>query len=211
MNSKAIGIIIAFTVLATALNLIKVPVPYLITFSYTLGDIAIVIAFLFFGPKPGIAVAFLSTIITMIILPGPAGLVGPPYYFVGILTMLLGVYIASKFIKRRIELQVSAKTAILLTALAILTRTFIMFPIDYTVFGALVSVVSGLNMSDSYAIVRAAMPEIILYNITVPLYVIPTSYYIAKKLSKSLKIQNSLWIQSETLPDTQSLPNECST
>jgi riboflavin transporter FmnP len=211
MNSKAIGIIIAFTALATALNLIKVPVPYLITFSYTLGDIAIVIAFLFFGPKPGIAVAFLSTIITMIILPGPAGLVGPPYYFVGILTMLLGVYIGSKFIKRRIKLQVSAKTAILLTALAILTRTFIMFPIDYTIFGALVSVVSGLNMSDSYAIVRAAMPEIILYNITVPLYVIPTSYFIAKKLSKSLKIQNSLWIHSETLPDTQSLPNEYST
>jgi len=200
MNSKAIGVIVAFTALTTALNLIKIPVPYLLTFSYTLGDIALVIAFLLFGPKPGIAVAFLSTIITMIILPGPAGLVGPPYYFVGIITMLLGLYIAGKFIKRRTELQVGAKTVILLTALAILTRTLTMLPIDYTVFGALVSVVSGLSMSDSYAMVRAAMSTIILYNITVPLYVIPTSYYIAKKLSKSLKMQNSLLLHPKTLP-----------
>jgi hypothetical protein len=72
-----------------------------------------------------------------------------------------------------------------------------MLPIDYTIFGALVSVVSGLSMSDSYDLVRAAMPTIILYNITVPLYVIPTSYYIAKKLSKSLKMENSLWLTSK--------------
>jgi len=208
MNSKAIGVIVAFTALTTALNLIKIPVPYLINFSYTLGDIALVIAFLLFGPKPGIAVAFLSTIITMIILPGPAGLFGPPYYFVGILTMLLGLYIAGKFTERRIELQVGARTVILLTALAILTRTLIMLPLDYTVFGALVSLSSGLSMSYSYSIVIAAMPGIIIYNISVPLYVVPSSYYIAKRLSKSLKIQNMLWLHPETLPVTQSLPNE---
>jgi hypothetical protein len=69
-----------------------------------------------------------------------------------------------------------------------------MLPLDYTVYGALVSIVSGLSMATSYAIIVAAMPGIILYNITVPLYVIPTSYYIGKKLSKSLKIQNNSWL-----------------
>ncbi len=199
MNSKTIGIIVAFTALATALNLIKIPVPYLLTFSYTLGDMALVLAFLLFGPKPGVAVAFLSTMITMIILPGPGGLVGPPYYFIGVSAMLLGVFIASKFIERRTELQVGAKTVIVLTVLALLTRALIMLPLDYAVFGALVSVVSGLSMATSYSIVIASMPAIILYNITVPLYVIPTSYYIAKKLSKSLKIPNKMWSQSEAL------------
>ena len=145
----------------------------------------------------------------MIIFPGPAGLVGPPYYFVGIATMLLGLYAACKLIERRIELQVGAKTVILLTAFAISTRTLIMFPIDYTVFGALVSVVSGLSVPDAYAIVRAAMPEIILFNITVPLYVVPTSYYIAKRLSKSLKIQNNLWLHPKN-SSSLSLPNKCS-
>ena len=41
----------------------------------------------------------------------------------------------------------------------------------------------------SYAIVIASMPSIILFNITVPLYVIPTSYFIAKKVAKGLKIE----------------------
>jgi riboflavin transporter FmnP len=193
MNSKTIGVIVAFTALTTALNFVKIPVPYMPTFSYTLGDIVIVIALLLFGPKPGVAVALLSTIITMTILPGPAGIVGPPYYFLSVSTMLLGVYIAIRLVERSTKLQVPAKTVILLTVLAVLTRTLIMFPLDYTVYGALVSIVSGLSMTTSYAIVIAAMPGIILYNITVPLYVIPTSYYIAKKLSKSLKIQNNSW------------------
>ena len=188
MNSKAIGMVITFTALTTALNFIRIPVPYMPTFSYTIGDIAIVVAFLLFGPRPGIAVAFLSTIITMIILPGPAGIVGPLYYFIAVSTMLLGVYLSSKLIQRRIEILSSTKAVIIFTLLAILTRTLIMLPLDYMVYGALVSVISGLSMSAAYAIVVAAMPGIILYNITVPIYVIPTSYYIAKKTSKELKI-----------------------
>jgi riboflavin transporter FmnP len=198
MKSKAIGIIIAFTALTTALNFIKIPVPYMPTFSYTIGDITIVIVLLLLGLKLGITVAFLSTMITMIILPGPAGLVGPPYYFIGVSTMLSGVYIATKLLGRRDNLQSGAKVVILLTLLAVLTRTLIMLPLDYTVYGALVSIVSGLSMSNAYAIVIASMPGIVAYNITLHLYVIPTSYYITKKLSKSLKIQNSQWMHLET-------------
>jgi len=203
MNSKTIGIIVAFTALTTALNVIKIPVPYLLTFSYTLGDIALLVAFLLYGPKPGIAVAVLSTIITMIILPGPANLFGQPYYLIGICTMLLGVYIAFRMITRRKELQVSGKIVILLTALAILTRTLLMFPLDYTVFGALVSVVSGLSMADAYSLVRGTIPMIVLYNITVPLYAVPTSYYLAKKLAKYLKIQNTMLFHPEPFPAEQ--------
>ncbi len=203
MNSKTIGIIVAFTALTTALNVIKIPVPYLLTFSYTLGDIALLVAFLLYGPKPGVAVAALSTIITMIILPGPANLFGQPYYLIGICTMLLGVYVASRIITRRKGLQVSGKTVILLTALAILTRTILMFPLDYTVFGALVSVVSGLSIADAYSLVRGTIPMIVLYNVTVPLYVVPTSYYLAKKLAKHLKIQNTMLFHPEIFPADQ--------
>jgi riboflavin transporter FmnP len=180
--------VITFTALTISLNIIKIPVPYMPTFSYTIGDIIIVIAFLFLGSKPGITVALLSTIITMIILPGPAGIVGPLYYLLATSTMLLGVYLSSKLIQGRKEILSGTKTVIIFTLLAILTRTLIMLPIDYTVYGALVSVVSGLSMSTSYAIVIAAMPGIILYNITVPIYVVPTSYYIARKTSRELKI-----------------------
>jgi riboflavin transporter FmnP len=49
MNTKAIGITIAFTALATALNFVRIPVPYMPTFNYQMGDIALVVAFLLFG------------------------------------------------------------------------------------------------------------------------------------------------------------------
>ena len=54
-----------------------------------------------------------------------------------------------------------------------------------------VSLVSGLSISTAYGIVLASMPGIILYNITVPIYVIPTSYYIAKKAPKYYNIENA--------------------
>jgi len=64
-----------------------------------------------------------------------------------------------------------------------------MLPIDYTVYGLLVSIVTGKSISESYAIVYAVMPLIVLFNITVPLYVIPTSYFISRRVAKSLKIE----------------------
>jgi hypothetical protein len=113
--------------------------------------------------------------------------------------MLLGVYIGTKLVERRNELQCGVKAVIILTLFAVLTRTLIMLPLDYTVYGALVSVVSGLSMSTTYTIVIAAMPGIILYNITVPLYAIPSSYYIAKKLTESLKIRSNFWLHKEKI------------
>ena len=76
------------------------------------------------------------------------------------------------------------KTASVATAFGILTRVLIMLPFDYFVYGFLVSLVSGLSVSVSYAIVLASMPWIIIYNITVPIIMIPISYSIAKSVSK---------------------------
>jgi riboflavin transporter FmnP len=194
MNTKVIAIIIAFTALTTVLNLIRIPVPFLPTFSYYLGDIAIATAFLLFGSKYGISVAFLSMIMSMTILFGPGSFVGPPYYFISVLTMLLGVYASKKLIGwRRLSLMSASitKQVLFATILAVLTRTLIMLPLDYYAYGLLVSFVSGLSISQSYAIILAVMPSIILFNITVPIYVIPTSYFISQKVAKGLKIETN--------------------
>ena len=96
MNSKALGLVIAFTALATALNLIRIPVPYLLNYSYQLGDIILVIAFLLFGVKIGLTVAVFNMFASMVIFPNPVGIIGAPYYLFSILTMVLGVYIFGK-------------------------------------------------------------------------------------------------------------------
>lgn len=187
IDTKAIGITIAFTALATALNFIRIPVPYMPTFYYQMGDVALVIAFLLFGLRIGLTVAALNMVVTMTIFYSPGGLVGPPYYLVSVLTTVLGVCLFEKLVKPKISQSKAyhgAKPAVLCTICGVLTRTLLMFPLDYGVFGFLVSIVSGLSIPAAYAIVLASMPGIILYNITVPIYVIPTSYYIATQVSK---------------------------
>ncbi len=189
MNSKALGLVIAFTALATALNLVRIPVPYLLNYSYQLGDIILVIAFLLFGVKIGLTVAIFNMFASIAIFPNPVGIIGAPYYLFSVLTMVLGVYIFGKIIKPRIINKpfFNAKSATLATLCAVLTRTLIMLPMDFLIFPYLVSLVSGLTISEAFNSVLIVMPGIILYNITVPIYVIPISYFVAKKVSTHLK------------------------
>jgi len=190
MNSKTIGLVIAFTALATALNLIKIPIPFLPTHSYQLGDIILVVAFLLLGIKIGLTIAVVNMFVSMAIFPNIVGIIGAPYYLFSILTMVLGVYIFGRIIRPRIHNKpiFSAKSALLATVCAVLTRTLLMLPMDFLVFPYLVSLVSGLSISESFNIVLMAMPAIILYNVTVPMYVIPIGYLVAKKVSVHLKL-----------------------
>jgi uncharacterized membrane protein len=189
MNSKAIGSVIAFTALATALNLIRIPAPYVLTHSYQLGDIILVIAFLLFGVKIGLTVAIFNMFASMLIFPNPVGIIGAPYYLFSILTMILGVYLYGKIIKPRIQNKpyFNAKSATLCTVCSVLTRTLMMLPMDFLVFPYLVSLVSGWSLTEAFNSVFMVMPGIILYNITVPIYVIPISYVVTKKVALHLK------------------------
>jgi riboflavin transporter FmnP len=190
MKTRAIGIIIAFTALTSVLNLIRIPVPFLPFFSYQFGDIAIVVAFLLFGPKQGVSVAFLNMLVSMSIEYGPGSFVGPPYYFISVTAMLAGVYASKKIVSSQslpLTTFLITKPFLLATILAILTRTLIMMPLDYTIYSFMVSIVSGLSFSLANAMILASMPSIILFNITVPLYVIPTSYFISQRLPKNWK------------------------
>ncbi|HSV50413.1 MAG TPA: hypothetical protein VLH35_08850 [Candidatus Acidoferrales bacterium] len=186
MNTKELGVIIAFTALAAALNLVKIPTIYLLYFSYQLGDIILVIAFLLLGLKKGFVVAVLNMIVSIAINPSIVTLIGGPYYLVSVLTMVLGVYLFEKLIRPKIKNKQTGmgKSTTISTILSILTRTIIMLPLDYYVFGFLVSLASGWSISVAYASVLAIMPLIIFYNITVPLYVVAISYLITDKLLK---------------------------
>ncbi len=184
MNTKAIGIIIAFTALTTALNFVRIPAPYNPVLSYQLSDIVLIVAFLLFGLKVGITIAGLNMILKMTILVDVSGPVGPPYYLIAFLSMFFGVFLFEKLVKLNKSDKEPSKNVVLSTSLGAFTRTLIMLPLDYIVYGFLVSVVSGLSIAESYELVIIAMPSMIFYNITVPIIMIPTSYFIARKLSR---------------------------
>jgi hypothetical protein len=188
MRAKAVGVTAAFTALASMLNLLPIPATYLFGYQYQLGDIILVIAFFLFGLKIGFATAVLNMAVTMALNPNLISVVGAPYYMVSVLTMILGSYIALKIIKERTQIRghIEAKSAIYATFLAIITRTLIMLPLDLYTFKYLVAFVSGWSIADSSAQITITLPLIILYNVTVPLYVIPISYYVAKHIPTRL-------------------------
>jgi riboflavin transporter FmnP len=189
VNTKEIGVIVAFTALTAVLNLVKIPVPFLPYFSYQLGDITLVIAFLLFGLGIGFAVVILSMIVSIAMLPSAVGIIGAPYYQAAVISMVLGVCLYEKLIKPKIQNSryLVAKSASISTVISILTRTLIMLPLDYYIYGYLVSIVSGWSLTDAYALVLTTLPLMVIYNITVPLFAIPTSYYTAEKVSKHYK------------------------
>lgn len=186
MNTKSVALVIAFTALAAVLNLIKIPTGYLLFFSYQLGDIILVIAFLLLGLKLGFLVSTLSILVSIAINPNIVTMIGGPYYLVSVLTMVLGVYLFEQLVRSRMkDKNVGAgKAATTSMVLSIITRTIIMLPLDYYVFGFLVSVASGWSLADAYASVLIVMPLIVVYNITVPLYVVPISYFTSDKVFK---------------------------
>ncbi|MGD6851021.1 MAG: hypothetical protein ACQCN6_03065 [Candidatus Bathyarchaeia archaeon] len=159
-------------------------------FSYQMGDIVLVVAFLLFSPLIGLSIAFLNMIINIAIPTTPAGVYGPPYYFLAVTTMLLGVFISDRLItQRKLKAQnsgnVLGRPVVAYTGFSVFTRVLLMLPCDYFIYGFLVSLVSGLSMSASYALVLSTMPLIIVYNVTVPLIVIPISYYITQRVAKT--------------------------
>ena len=186
MNVKAVGVIIAFTALTTALNFVRIPAPYNPILSYQLSDVVLVVAFLLFGLKVGITIGGLNMLLKMTVFPDLSGPVGPPYYLIAFLSMFFGVFLFERLVKRENKSDKNniAKNVTLSTGLGVFTRTLIMLPLDYIVYGFLVSVVSGQNLAESYAGVILAMPTMIFYNISVPILVIPASYFIVKKVSK---------------------------
>jgi hypothetical protein len=196
MKPKTVAVIVTFTALTTALNFFRFPAPFLPAFSYQLGDVVLVVAFLLFSPLIGLSIAFLNMIVNIIIPTTLAGVYGPPYYFLAVTTMLLGVFISDKLMARRkfrVECggRVLCRPVVAYTGLGILTRVLLMLPCDYFIYGFLVSVVSGWSLSAAYALVLSTMPLIIVYNVTVPLIVIPISYYVTERVAKT-RIAQSL-------------------
>ena len=102
MNTKRLTLIIIFIALTTALNIAgpKIPAPYAPFLYYQLWEIPIVVAFLAMGPKAGVTVTVINTLILLAVFPGSLP-VGPIYNFVAVLAMLLGIYIPYKVATRK--------------------------------------------------------------------------------------------------------------
>jgi riboflavin transporter FmnP len=193
MDTKTIALIIAFSALAIVLNAIRIPTIYWPGFFYRVYEIPIVVAFLLFGPKVGVSVTALNLFGQMVFFPIPGGIVAYPFGLIAILVMMLGVYSANMLIKRGFP---SASTlregriVIYLMVLGVVFRTAIMPFLDFGVlYHFLLPVALGRSFTEVYMV--GLIPGMVAFNATVPLYTIPISYFVAKKVNKSLRLSNS--------------------
>ena len=144
------------------------------------------------GPKSGVAVAVLRTLAELTLFPGPAGVFGPLIALAGTLSMLLGIYLCGRLLKRKAsqDKNLGIKSGTYFTVFGALPRTAIMPFVMYAVYRFLYPLTRGISFTDAQIMVL--MPPLIVFIFTLCLYTISIGYLIARKVGKNLKIDNQL-------------------
>ena len=183
MDSKTVTVIIVFAALAIVLNLspAKIPAPYAPYLIYQIWEIPIVAAFLLYGARVSVLITLLNTLTLIALFPGALP-TGPLYNLAAILSMLFGIGIMNAFVKRH-SLKREAIAATLLTASGVAARTAIMALVNYICLRFPPPVGYGLPEAG----VVAAIPFVIIFNLTLALYTIPLGYSVTKTVKSYIK------------------------
>jgi riboflavin transporter FmnP len=190
VNTKAIALIIAFTALTIALDPIRVPSVILPGVYFRFCEIIIVVAFLLLGSAIAISIAALNTIVEIILFPGPTVLVGRPLVLMLTLSMLFGIYLAGKLLKRKPfqNQNHKVKPVVYFTALGALFRAAVAPVLNYPMWRYVVPTLAGIPFT--FEQVMALMPAFMLYAVIFCLYTIPIGYFVARVIGRSLKLGN---------------------
>jgi riboflavin transporter FmnP len=194
MDTKRLTLIIIFIALTAALNVAgpKIPAPYLPFLYYQVWEIPIVLAFLAIGPKAGVTITVINTLILLAVFPGALP-IGPLYNFIAVLSMLLGIYVPYKLATRNCPteklstfLQQHIKLiSISATALGIALRVIVTTPVNY--FALQLPYPFGFGVNSGGAL--AMLPLIAFFNATVALYTIPIALAVAIAILSRFKLQ----------------------
>jgi riboflavin transporter FmnP len=190
VNTKANALIIAFTALTIALDPIRVPSVILPGVYFRFCEIIIVVAFLLLGSAIAISIAALNTIVEIILFPGPTVLVGRPLVLMLTLSMLFGIYLAGKLLKRKTfqNQNHKVKPVVYFTALGALFRAAVAPVLNYPMWRYVVPTLAGIPFT--FEQVMALMPAFMLYAVIFCLYTIPIGYFVARVIGRSLKLGN---------------------
>jgi riboflavin transporter FmnP len=194
MNTKTLALIVIFVALTIALNVAgpKIPAPYAPFLFYQLWEIPIVLAFFAIGPKVGVLVTLINTLILFAVF-NPGANAGPLYNLVAILSMFTGIYIPyklatrgcrtqnlSEYLKKHITLLTISATVMGITMRVIVTTAVNFFAVQqpYPI---------GFSFNPTAAL--AFLPLSALFNATVALYTIPIAIAIAIPVTSRFKLQ----------------------
>jgi riboflavin transporter FmnP len=194
MNTKALSLIIVFTALAAALNIYgpKIPFPLAPFLYFQLWEMPIVIGFLMVGPKSGIIVSVINTLILLVVFPGALP-TGPLYNFVAVVAMFIGLYLPYWFVKRGRKNENFG---------TYLKKHLALFSLSATGMGIalrvlLLTVINYFALQQPYPIgfsfpqdaVLAFLPLGAIFNAIVALYTIPIAIGVTVAVMSRIKLQ----------------------
>jgi riboflavin transporter FmnP len=194
MNTKTLALTILFAVVTIILNPaftnVVFPFPLATFLFFQIWEIPIVVAFILIGPKSGVMISLLNTLVLLAVFPG-ASPTGPFYNLAAVLSMLLGVYLAYKLVasKQKTESSTFRYGTILVvvsTALGIIFRVGIMSIVNYA-FLRFPPPIGYLYPED---VIIAFLPVVGAFNAIIVLYTVPIGLIIANVVKSNLKLQN---------------------
>ncbi len=193
-NTRTLALIIIFVALAVALNVYgpKIPYPFAPFLFFQLWEIPIVVAFLFVGPKTGITVSVINTLILFAVFTGelPSG---PLYNLAAVLSMMVGIYLPYRLATHgcktenlgtylRKHLLIITLSA---TALGATLRVIIMTVVNY--FALPQTYPFGFGLPEPA--VLAFLPFGALFNAIIAIYTIPIAIGISVAIASRVKLQ----------------------
>ena len=189
MNSKRISVIAVFAALTIVLNMspIKIPAPYAPFLFYQIWEIPIVTTTLLFGFGIGIVVSLVNTLILLVAFPGALP-TGPIYNLIAIISTLFGLFIISKIISSRFNIQQNNIVVVISTILGIIMRVIVMTIVNWTFLPFPPPI--GFSMPSEAVI--AVIPIIGFFNATLALYTIPIGYILAKAVQTNVNLINDI-------------------
>jgi riboflavin transporter FmnP len=186
MNSKTIALIAVFAALTIALTVyspIRIPAPYAPFLIYQIWEIPIVAAFLLFGPRIGVSIAVMNTIVLLLVFQGSLP-TGPLYNLAAVLSMLLGILVTIQLLNS-LKVHSEAVMTTSVTALGMLLRVGIMTVVNWVFLRYPPPV--GYSMPEAEIV--AFLPIIGLFNASVVLYTVPLGQIVTKAVSVGTKIK----------------------
>ncbi len=181
-RSAWVSMVALFTALAVVLNGLTVPAPYAGFLLYGVWEIPVLLALLLLGFRGGVAVAALNGLALELVNPGSLP-TGPLYNFVAEVAMFAGVVAAQRVARGR-------RTSILAglaTVAGAAARTGVMTVVNWLVLARPYPIGFG-----SFGVTQAEVPSylvlIAVFNATVALYVVPTSFGIRAAIRSRTKV-----------------------
>jgi len=191
MNSRTISVVAIFAAFTVVLNLspVKIPAPYAPFLIYQIWEIPIVAAFLLFGPRVGVSITIINTLVLLVVFPGALP-TGPFYNLAAVLSMLSGIYVGLRFVRKFSTLRLEALLAASSTALGTVLRVGVMTIVNWALLRFPPPV--GYSMPDGALI--AVLPLIGVFNFTLALYTIPLGHLLSRAVSAGTKTR--AWSQA---------------